>query len=165
MSDPTTPKDDAPAATEEPEASQKRTSGTRRSPRGQGAKGSGKPAPDKMPDDLPDRINEGRPKSAEAAEKALVRRKPQIGDTLPAPPTPAGRDGASADGDGDGEGNKSGSGSRRRRRRGGRGRGGGGGSGGGGGQRGGGQRGGGQKNQPIEALTSDDPVELDEDTL
>ena len=36
------------------------------------------------PDELPERIVEGKPKSAEAAEKALVR-APQIGDTRPAP--------------------------------------------------------------------------------
>jgi len=38
--------------------------------------------------ELPDRLTEGRP-SAEAAERALVRR-PQIGDTRPAPPPPPG---------------------------------------------------------------------------
>jgi ribonuclease E len=37
--------------------------------------------------ELPDRINEGRA-TGEAAERALVR-KPQIGDTRPAPPAPA----------------------------------------------------------------------------
>jgi len=44
----------------------------------------------RQPDELPERIFEGRPKSAEAAEKALVKR-PKIGDTRPAPgpaPTP-----------------------------------------------------------------------------
>jgi ribonuclease E len=74
---------------------------------------------ERMPDDLPDRIRENAP-SPEAAERALVRRKPRIGDTLPAPPPatpPAGDDGD------DGE---RGGANRRRRRRGGRGRGGGG---------------------------------------
>src|SRR5215218_4222411 len=88
-------------------------------------------APDtsRLPDELPDRISENRP-SAEVAEKALVR-KPQIGDTRPAPP---GEGGAGGDGGNDrsggqgggGEGGGGSSSSRRRRRRGGRGRGGGG---------------------------------------
>jgi ribonuclease E len=37
-----------------------------------------------MPDELPERMVEGRAKTTEAAEKALVKR-PQIGDTRPAP--------------------------------------------------------------------------------
>ncbi|MCU0260823.1 MAG: hypothetical protein MUE78_07375, partial [Ilumatobacteraceae bacterium] len=37
------------------------------------------------PDELPDPIREGRPTDVAAAERALVR-KPQIGDTRPAPP-------------------------------------------------------------------------------
>jgi ribonuclease E len=41
------------------------------------------PAADDVPSELPERMAEGRP-SAEAAEQALVRR-PQIGDTRPAP--------------------------------------------------------------------------------
>jgi ribonuclease E len=41
-------------------------------------------AKSRMPDELPERIIEGRPKSADAAEKALVKR-PQIGDSRPAP--------------------------------------------------------------------------------
>jgi len=96
----------------------------------------------KNPDELPERMIEGRPKSPEAAEKALVR-KPQIGDTMPAPPVPAdaptggaGRAGSAGDG-GDGDGDDA---PRKRRRRGGRGR-------GGGGQGGGGQGGGGQANR------------------
>lgn len=77
---------------------------------------------EKNPDELPERMIEGRPKSAEAAEKALVRRKPQIGDTMPAPPSapddiaPSGGHGAPSDPDAS---------PRKRRRRGGRGRGGG----------------------------------------
>ncbi len=44
---------------------------------------------DRRPDELPDRHGENRP-SVEAAERALVRRKPRIGDTMPAPdPAPA----------------------------------------------------------------------------
>ncbi|MGH9182815.1 MAG: hypothetical protein ACRDZ9_03195, partial [Acidimicrobiales bacterium] len=39
---------------------------------------------DGTPPELPDRLSEGTP-SPEAAERALVRRKPQIGDTRPAP--------------------------------------------------------------------------------
>ena len=47
-----------------------------------------KPAADDHPE-LPERLHEGRV-SAEAAERALVR-KPQIGDTRPAPAAPAPR--------------------------------------------------------------------------
>ena len=39
---------------------------------------------DRNPEELPERSFEGRPMSAEAAEKALVRR-PRIGDSRPAP--------------------------------------------------------------------------------
>jgi ribonuclease E len=39
---------------------------------------------DRQPDELPDRIGENAP-SPEAAERALVRRRPRIGDTIPAP--------------------------------------------------------------------------------
>ncbi len=76
-------------------------------------------------------------------------RKPKIGDTRPAPPTPA----AATDGrKSEGRGSESGSatGGRRRRRR-----------------RGGGNRSG-QKSRPpavVEAVTYDDPVELDEKNL
>ena len=148
--------------------------------------------PPKNPDELPERMIEGRPKSAEAAEKALVRRKPQIGDSMPAPPGPP-EAAPVADGGGDGA-------PRKRRRRGGRGRGGGqgqggqgsgrntsvqGGSGrgdgGGRGQRlpaagtagraraqgntakGGGGRG--RGGEPVDAITADTPVELDDETL
>ena len=41
---------------------------------------------DRTPDELPERHRENRP-SAEAADRALVR-KPQIGDSMPAPPSP-----------------------------------------------------------------------------
>src|SRR5207253_9980551 len=72
------------------------------------------PADDADPrPDLPERISENRP-SAEAAERALVR-KPQIGDSRPAPPRSSppspGPDGADAPAP-----------ARKRRRRGGRGR-------------------------------------------
>src|SRR4051812_36830445 len=72
---------------------------------------------DRQPE-LPDRPMEGRPQSIEAAERALVR-KPQIGDSRPAPdaPTssqapssPSGRGPATTEGDGT---------PKRRRRRGG----------------------------------------------
>ena len=46
-----------------------------------GGRGS---ASDRNPEELPERAFEGKPKSAEAAEKALVRR-PRIGDSRPAP--------------------------------------------------------------------------------
>ena len=135
---------------------------------------------DELPE-LPDRMSENRP-SAEAADRATVRR-PQIGDTRPAPPSDDG-DGPPASGRGDGGGGGNGessSSARRRRRRGGRGRGGGGQGGGGGGQ-GGGNRGGGNRNQggggnrdggrqkvtPIEAMMVDDDedaLELDEKSL
>ena len=130
---------------------------------------------DELPE-LPDRISENRP-SAEAADRATVRR-PQIGDTRPAPPSDDG-DGAPTSGRGDGGGNgETSSSARRRRRRGGRGRGSGGGGGGGqgGGNRGGGNRnqggggnrdGGRQKVTPVEAMMVDDEdaLELDEKSL
>ncbi|MFN8041535.1 MAG: Rne/Rng family ribonuclease [Acidimicrobiales bacterium] len=118
----------------------------------------------RQPDELPERAHEGKPKSPEAAERALVKR-PQIGDTRPAPaPAPAAEaDAAPA---------KPAAGARKR---GGRGRGGGSGGGrggstngngssnGGGGSssgagstrtKGGGQRGGARRDavQPVEAV-------------
>jgi ribonuclease E len=133
----------------------------RSSGRGEGAKGGGD---DRRPE-LPDRHRENKP-SAEAAEAALVR-KPQIGDSRPAPADDAARSADATEGaPGTGSSNK------RRRRRGGRGRGGGGGGGtqgaNGGGQRqgGGGQRQGGRStSEPITAITDDAPVDLDEKTL
>jgi ribonuclease E len=89
----------------------------------QGPRQAGRPPRARAADDdrnpeLPDRHIEGRPKSVEAAERALVPRKPRIGDTMPAPPPrppvpaePVGRE----------EGEES---PTKRRRRGGRGRGG-----------------------------------------
>jgi ribonuclease E len=51
----------------------------------------------RMPDELPERIIQGRPKSADVAERALVKR-PQIGDSRPAPaPVPAGDAAGDAD--------------------------------------------------------------------
>jgi ribonuclease E len=96
----------------------------------------------RMPDELPERAMEGRPKSAEAAERALVR-KPQIGDSRPAPePAPAEPKAKS------------------RRRRGGRGRGGG---GGGGGRAAAPATSG--RVKPVEAILGGDAIELDEETF
>jgi ribonuclease E len=106
---------------------------------------------ERQPDELPERPNEGRPKTVEAAERALVRKpdpdapRPKIGDSRPAPEAkvePAAGEPAPA---------------RRRRRRGGRGR-----SAGGGGQ-GGGER---RPSTPVQAMLRDDsPLELDDDVL
>ena len=139
----------------------------------------------RLPDELPDRISENRP-SAAAADRATVR-KPQIGDTRPAPPSEDGGDDAPGGGGGEGRpGEGTSSSARRRRRRGGRGRGSGGGGddqnggGGQGGNRGGGRGGGGNCNQGggnrgggreavtlVEALMTDDEdaLELDEKSL
>src|SRR4051794_34408613 len=105
---------------------------------------------DRTPDDLPDRHSENRP-SPEAAERALVR-KPQIGDTIPAPAStqPAAKRATRREGPGPSPG------ARRGRRRGGGGR----------GSRGGGGGGGGARRQPVGALPGDDtPIELDAETL
>jgi ribonuclease E len=93
-------------------------------------------AADKMPDELPERAGEGRPKSAEAAERALVR-KPQIGDSRPAPEPVAEPETKP----------------KSRRRRGGRGR------GGGGGDRAA------KTVQPVEAILGGEPLELAEEDL
>ncbi|HEY2812925.1 MAG TPA: Rne/Rng family ribonuclease [Acidimicrobiales bacterium] len=138
---------------------------------GAGDSGAGGSAADANGDDdrpeLPDRSMEGRPQSLEAAERALVR-KPQIGDTRPAPssaqakttdtPDKASRGDRGGNATGDGPGTSTGA-AKRRRRRGGRGRGSGsGGSGGGGG--------GSRSSAPVRAvLTDDEPLELDDDVL
>jgi ribonuclease E len=132
---------------------------------------------------MPDPPAEGRA-SPEAAERALVRRKPQIGDTMPAPakaPEAGGSgNGGSSNGaasDGDSSPGSAGSGAaRKRRRRGGRGRGGSSGGGssgpGGGAGKGGGRRpaqgGGGGKAAsvaPVEGIDLGEPVELDDEVL
>jgi ribonuclease E len=138
-------------------------------------------AASRNPEELPERIFEGRPKDPQAAERALVRR-PQIGDSRPAPSTASrGPDGPHA-GATDGPSNtapastgaaptgagQSGSapsarsgGRRRRGRGGGAGTGAAGGAGGGGG---GGSRRAASKPVPVRASASE-PVELDDETL
>ncbi len=127
--------------------------------------------PDRNPE-LPDRHGEGRPSSVEAATAALVPKapppKPKIGDSIPPEvlrqmERKAGGDAVSGDGD-----DEQGDGRKRRRRRGGRGR-----SGGGrdaqpaqgkasqpqqSSRRG-------RKGNPVEAVLSHEPTELDEETL
>jgi ribonuclease E len=94
---------------------------------------------DRQPE-LPDRISEGRPHDPEVAERVLVPRKPQIGDSMPAPARPPAAGPAPVE-----------SPARRRRRRGGRGRGAGAGKGPG---------------QPVTAdVGGAAPVDLDEETL
>jgi ribonuclease E len=77
----------------------------------------GGPAKAAYPDEMPDRMSENRP-TAEAADRALVR-KPQIGDTRPAPPPPPSpqRPAASSDADAAAKG-----GAKKKRRRGGQGK-------------------------------------------
>ena len=139
---------------------------------------------DRNPDELPERIFEGKPKSAEAAEKALVRR-PRIGDSRPAPEAEGGEPVSSATADAVADGGEA-TKTNAKRRRGGRGRGPGSGSGpsgasasgsgssrngsGGGGSGGGGGRGDGQGSgrgggrpapKPIEAIMGGDPIDDD----
>jgi len=157
----------APAADEGGRA-EARPSGAARAARGgaagdggRGAAGDAQAGGDRNPE-LPDRHREGRP-SAEAAEAALVPkapRKPQIGDTRPAPEVGSEEDQRAGQPDAP----------KRKRRRGGRGKGGGQAKGGdGGGQahapakgRSGGRRRGGQ---PIEAVLPTGGVDLDDDIL
>jgi ribonuclease E len=138
---------------------------------------TGTPDLDRQPDELPKRASQNRPRDAAAAEEALVK-KPQIGDSRPAPAADSAEadsnDTAKAEGQGGGQAR-----SGNRRRRGGRGRG-----GGGGGQQQGqsaqqgasGQQGqsGQQKGQqqkkggaprPVEAILGGDGPELDDETL
>ena len=140
---------------------------------------TGTPDPERQPDELPKRASQSRPRDTAAAEEALVK-KPQIGDSRPAPAVDATEaepgDGATAKAEGQGGGQAR---SGNRRRRGGRGRG-----GGGGGQQGGqnaqqvssGQQGqsGQQKGQqqkkggtprPVEAILGGDGPDLDDETL
>jgi ribonuclease E len=125
--------------------------------------GSGAPSDDDRNPELPDTHREGRPTSVEAAERALVRkvpdpaRKPQIGDSMPAPGSTA-AEGKAETGDTP----------KRKRRRGGRGRGSGNGGGQNGEQRDAGRGGRGGGNRPIEAVLPSGDVgdfELDDDML
>ncbi len=86
--------------------------------------------------ELPDRPMEGQIHDPEVAERVLVPRKPQIGDTMPAPARPA-PDATAAE-----------TPARRRRRRGGRGRG-----------------TGAKPGQPVTADLGDSAFEVDEETL
>lgn len=123
---------------------------------------------------------EGAGEGSGAASPAAAPAKPKIGDTRPAPAAEAGGEGRGGDqnrsrgsqgGDGrNGGGQKQGEGEgggRKRRRSRGRGRGRGGSGGGGGGQNrdNNNQQRGQKGNRPVEALVSDDPIELDEATL
>ncbi|MEA3215550.1 MAG: ribonuclease [Acidimicrobiia bacterium] len=108
-----------------------------------------------MPE-LPDPPYEGKPRSVEAAAKALVPRKPKIGDSMPAPVPPQAPEPESPTADADGGGE------RRRRRRGSRGRSA---SSGSAGTAGAGRGRGGNQAKPIEQVINDDPIELDEKTL
>ncbi|MEZ5144360.1 MAG: Rne/Rng family ribonuclease [Acidimicrobiales bacterium] len=128
---------------------------------GPSPKGAPRPrgtAKSRQPDELPERLLEGRPKTTEAAEKALVKR-PQIGDTRPAP-EPA----ATAEADEAATEAKARSGAAKRRR-GGRSR-----SGGAGGAGGGGRGKGGREAKPgpvtpVEAVVPKVAVaDLDEET-
>jgi ribonuclease E len=141
---------------------------------------TGAPDLERQPDELPKRTSQNRPRDAAAAEDALVK-KPQIGDSRPAPAAESSEsseaEAPKAEGQGGGQAR-----SGNRRRRGGRGRG-----GGGGGQQQGqnasqGQSGqqthSGQQNQPkgqqqkkgavprpVEAILGGDGPELDDETL
>jgi ribonuclease E len=106
--------------------------------------------------ELPDPPYEGKPRSVEAAAKALVPRKPKIGDSMPAPVPPQAPEPESPTADADGGGE------RRRRRRGSRGRSA---SSGSAGTAGAGRGRGGNQAKPIEQVINDDPIELDEKTL
>jgi ribonuclease E len=62
--------------------------------------------PERRPDEIPESIRAGRPATVEAAERALVR-KPQIGDTRPAPQSSERvESGATAKGDGASDGGR-----------------------------------------------------------
>jgi ribonuclease E len=77
-----------PAGEGEPEGAprKKRRRGSRGGRNRSRARTQATQSSDARPDDLPDRPIEGRPQNPEVAAEALVPRKPQIGDTRPAPP-------------------------------------------------------------------------------
>src|SRR4051794_14863179 len=119
--------------------------GRNRNRTGSGSSGGASSDPS-QPSELPEPLKEGRPQSIEAADRALVR-KPQIGDSRPAPKPENETPAADAP-------------AKKKRRRGGRGRGGGAGTGGAGG---GGSR---PASTPVRAvLVDDDPLDLDDDVL
>src|SRR4051794_10578965 len=161
MSDQSEPKAPQPQRADPPASSEAGDTGPPRPKRRRGSRGGrnrnraasggggGGGAGSSQPSELPEKLREGRPQSVEAADRALVR-KPQIGDSRPAPKPGADGDGGDTTG-----GGTSGSPAKKRRRRGGRGR-----SGGGGG---GGQR---PSSAPVKAVLVDDsPLELDDDIL
>jgi len=135
--DPVTPPagGDAPA----PEGAPKRRRRGSRGGRGRGARPATASGDDRNPE-LPDRASENRPRDPSVLDAAVVR-KPQIGDTRPAP---AAGDAAPAPEPGEGQRT-----STRRRRRGGRGRG----------------RGGTRGATPVESVPYDGPIDLDEEEL
>ena len=102
------------------------------------------------------RAEAARPSDTTSSGAAEAPPAPKIGDSRPAPKIGDSRPAAGGD-SGDGQPG-SGGGRRRRRRRGGRGR-------SGGGQQGDNQGRQGRGNRPVEAVTDDGPLELDEDTL
>jgi ribonuclease E len=107
--------DPVPELPNEPRTEPPSADGEPRKPRRRGSRGGrnrSRAGADRSPDDLPDRMATNRP-GGEVADKALVR-KPQIGDSMPAPDLHR----AAVEGDAEGDGTGP-----RRRRRGGRGRG------------------------------------------
>ena len=102
------------------------------------------------------RAEAARPSDTTSSGAAEAPPAPKIGDSRPAPKIGDSRPAAGGDSGDDQPG--SGGGRRRRRRRGGRGR-------SGGGQQGGNQGRQDRANRPVEAVTDDGPLELDEDTL
>ena len=139
---------------------------------------TGAPDLERQPDELPKRVSQNRPRDTAAAEEALVK-KPQIGDSRPAPAAESTEadsgdgDASKAEGQGGGQAR-----SGNRRRRGGRGRGGGGGQqqgqntqqgpsdqqGQSGQQKGQQQKKGGTP-RPVEAILGGDGPDLDDETL
>jgi ribonuclease E len=123
--------------------------GRNRSRSGNGAAGRPATATSGADDDrnpeLPDRASENRP-STETLDKAVVRR-PQIGDTRPAPQVGDSRSDQQAPAAKEGGADAP---AKKRRRRGGRGR-------------GGGQGGGRGTQQPIESIPYDAPIDLGDD--
>ena len=102
------------------------------------------------------RTEAARPSDTTSSGAAEASPAPKGGDSRPAPKIGDSRPAAGGDSGDDQPG--SGGGRRRRRRRGGRGR-------SGGGQQGGNQGRQDRANRPVEAVTDDGPLELDEDTL